>query len=100
MGERQVSRRCVHGCSGNVKTLFFLFLLHFLLSSKSLMSISNSDLKVFNYQSDFFFFFSSSLVFTGPAQALRPEATQEQTPKGTPGLASATAFARRRWAET
>lgn len=39
------------------------------------------------------FFFFNSLVFTGPAYALKPEATQEQTPKGTPGLSSVAAFA-------
>lgn len=91
MAERQVSRTSAHGHSGNVKTLFFLFLLHFLLNSKSLTSISSFDLKIFNYQNDFFFF--NSLVFTGPAYALKPEATQEQTPKGTPGLSSVAAFA-------
>lgn len=41
----------------------------------------------------FFFFFFNSFIFTGPAQALKTEATQEQTVKGTPDLSLVAAFA-------
>lgn len=80
------------GAHGVEETSRFLFLLHFLLNSKPLTSIS--DLQDFNYQNYFVVaVFFNSFIFTGPAQALKPEAMQEQTVKGTADLSLVAAFA-------
>lgn len=57
-------RTSAYGRSGNVKILAFL--LHYLLNSKSLTSISSFDLQVFNYQNYFFLIFQFPLVRLGP----------------------------------
>lgn len=60
------------------------------------LQVSNDylfDLRVFNYQNYFVVVgFFNSFIFTGPAQALKTEATQEQTVKGTPDLSLMAAF--------
>lgn len=85
------------GAHGIQETSGFLILLHFLLNSKSLMSISLickfSIPRIYFVVGLVFFFFFNSFIFTGPAQALKTEATQEQTVKGTPDLSLVAAFA-------